>query len=226
MNVRFKILTAVNYLNNIHALKPMNRRLKICVDCWSLSERGLQKRLNRAKEIIFLPLLKLLHALGVTGNMVSYLSALSGLASAIWVWHTLKISALLLLVAVLLDNLDGALARYASENRSAGGLTDCFTDQIVISATTISYIATGIVNPVVGGLYLVTYQTVTIFAILRNLLGKPYRFVLRPRIVVYSAFVLFAFTSLNIMDYVTLPCAIIQLISIIFGFQFFRRLLK
>jgi phosphatidylglycerophosphate synthase len=197
-----------------------------CADCWSPSERRMKEHIERCKKFLFLPLIEILVKLGVTANMVSYSSAVIGLISAVYIWYDIKIAAILLAVSFAIDGLDGSVARATKKNRMKGSVTDCFADQFTISATTIGFISVGLLNPVIGGLYLIVYPVVIIFSILRNIIGKPAVYVLRPRLVVFITFWFYAATSINWLDYVVLPLSIILLFQAVKDFYFLRGNLK
>lgn len=191
-------------------------------DCWSPSERKMKYIFEYFKKILFYPLVKLLVRLKITANMVSYFSAIVGLISVAFLWYDIKISAVLLLTSLIMDGIDGSVARATKKNNLQGSVTDSFSDQITISASTIGFIAIGIINPIIGGIYLVLYPIVIIFSILRNILNCPSHYVLRPRIVIYGLFILYCFSSINIIDYVMLISSAVLLVQVIRDFYFLR----
>ena len=197
-----------------------------CADCWSPSERKMKGTLEKVKHILSYPLLKLFIKLKITANMLSYFSAILGIIATVYLWYDLRIASILLLISLLIDGMDGALARITKQNTMQGSITDCFADQITISATTIGFIAIGLLNPIIGGLYLITYPLVITFSITRNIMKKPAIYVFRPRIIVYALLWIFTLTQVNLFDYVTLPISIILLYQVIKDFYFLRSQLK
>lgn len=195
-------------------------------DCWSPSERKTKRELEEIKGFLFSPFIHILAKLGVRANMASYVSALVGLVAAVFLGYNLKTAAILLIVSLLIDSIDGALARVTHTNNVKGSLTDGFADQIVISATTIGFIAINLLTPIIGGLYLVLYPIVIIFTILRNVLNIPRKYVLRPRLIVYGCFILYVFSSINILNYVVLPISIVLLLQMFFDFYSLRSFLS
>ncbi|MBT3405637.1 CDP-alcohol phosphatidyltransferase family protein [Candidatus Woesearchaeota archaeon] len=197
-----------------------------CADCWSPSERKIKAFFEFTKKVLFYPVVVLLVKLGVTANMVSYFSAFVGLVATVYLWYDLRIAAILLLVSLAIDGIDGSVARASKKKSLRGSITDCFCDQFAISATTIGFIALGLVDPVIGALYLVVYPTVIAFSIIRNIIKKPASYVLRPRIIVFAVFWLYVITSLNIFNYVILPLSLILLYQVIRDFYVLRAHLK
>lgn len=196
-----------------------------CSDCWSPKERKMKAIFETIKKYLFWPIIKCCAKIGITANMISYTSALIGLISAVYLWYDIKIAAILLIASLMLDGVDGSLARFTNSPKLQGSLTDCFSDQIVISSTTIGFIATGLINPIIGGLYLVGYPLLITFSILKNIINKPNAYVLRPRVIGYASFWLYAFFGINYMNYVILPIAIITLLYVIHDFYLLRKTL-
>jgi len=199
----------------------MNKKIQYA-DCWTPSERKIKRNFEKIKAIIFNPFIFFLLKLKITANMLSYFSAFVGLISVIYMWYNLNIAAVLLIISLTIDGLDGSIARATKTNNLQGSVTDSFCDQIVISASTIGFIAIGLLNPIIGGVYLTLYPLVIIFSILRNIINKPATYVLRPRIIVYSIFVLYVFTNWDYMNFIVLILSIILFIQVIKDFYFLR----
>lgn len=133
------------------------------------------------------PLLRILARVHLTPNQLTGLSLLAGLAFCpVFLWGN-KIFALgLLLAHVLLDGLDGPLARYTRRASNQGSFTDTAADQVVVTFTTVMLIHAGHIAVWPGGLYIFFYGTVVLFAMVRNALAIPYSWLVRPRFLVYA----------------------------------------
>ncbi|KKT18899.1 MAG: hypothetical protein UW03_C0028G0015 [Candidatus Peregrinibacteria bacterium GW2011_GWA2_43_8] len=178
--------------------------------------------IEKIKAILFYPFIALLIKAGITANMVSYFSAIVGLISVAFLWYDLKISAVLLIISLMIDGVDGSVARATKKNSLKGSVTDCFCDQATISASTIGFIAIGILDPIIGGFYLVLYPILITFSILRNIVNSPACYVLRPRIIVYGTFVLYAFGSINVLNHVVAILSAALLFQVVKDFYFLR----
>jgi hypothetical protein len=203
-----------------------------CDDPWSPKERKIKKLFEKEKGKLFHPIIKELVKLHIQANTISYISTAIGLISVLFLWIDLRISAVLLACHLLIDGIDGSLARYIRKNKLPyarkcgklqGSITDSFSDQIVISSTTLGYIAIGILNPIIGGLYLIAYPMQIVFSTIRNIIEIPNPYVLRPRIYIYILFGIFAFTSINYLNHATLLFSVILLIYIIHDFFSIRK---
>jgi phosphatidylglycerophosphate synthase len=133
------------------------------------------------------PLLAQLHAVSISGDHITLASLLAGAAFVpLWIngWAGWALAALAL--HVLLDGLDGPLARFAGTASRRGSFTDTTADQIVIALVTLALMATGAVNAVAGSLFVFLYTLVVVFAMVRNALGAPYSWLFRPRFLVFA----------------------------------------
>jgi len=192
------------------------------IDCWSPSERKAKHFFEETKAVVFYPLLQLLLFLKISPNMVSFLSATLGLSATVYMWIDLRISVFMLILSLVLDGVDGSLARMTKKNSTSGSLTDAFADQITISSTTIGFIALGFVDIVSGSIYLLSYPIIILFSIIRNALNFPQKYVFRPRILVYLAFALFVYTDINILNITVLVFGVILLTQIFIDFLFLK----
>ena len=81
------------------------------------------------------PLLRLLTASGTSPDQITVLAALIGLAFGPRVLNGYVLTGL----SLLLDGLDGPLARFQQVASARGSFSDTFADQIVVTATTITW---------------------------------------------------------------------------------------
>lgn len=155
-------------------------------DCYSAGERASMVWTQRLRGRWLQPLLNLLSALRITPDHVTCLALAAGLAFCplyFW-WQPAAIAALAL--HVLLDGLDGPLARSQGVASARGSFTDTVSDQIVIAATTITLMFSGALSVPAGGIYIFVYTVVVAFAMIRNALDIPYSWLFRPRFLVYG----------------------------------------
>jgi phosphatidylglycerophosphate synthase len=160
---------------------------KTRITCYSEEEGGFMRRSQELRGQLLRPLLAVLARLRITPNHLTLLSLLTGLAFCpVFLWSS-KITAFALLLAhVLLDGLDGPLARYTLRASNRGSFTDTAADQIVVAFSTVTLIHAGYAGAWPGGLYLFFYSIVVIFAMVRNALAIPYSWLVRPRFLVYA----------------------------------------
>lgn len=193
------------------------------VDCYSADERRAMVLSQKLRARLFRPLLRLLGACRVTPDHLTLLALIVGLAFFplyFW-WQPAAFFALAL--HVLLDGLDGPLARYNEVDSRRGSFTDTVSDQIVVVATTITLMFAGTVSIPAGGFYLFMYTTVVVFAMVRNALAVPYSWLFRPRFLVYSWILVETWLWSGSMEYVIWACNLLLTGKMITGFIRIRR---
>src|SRR5262245_27532477 len=143
-------------------------------DCYSADERTLMEATQRWRARVFQPWLMLLSRLGVTPNSLTALSFLCGVAFCpLWlVSRTAAFAALAL--HVLVDGLDGPLARHQGIASRRGSFTDTMSDQCVVTVVSVTLMADHVIGIVPGGAYVFLYALVVGFAMVRNALSIPY----------------------------------------------------
>jgi phosphatidylglycerophosphate synthase len=121
---------------------------------------------------------------------VTVLAMLAGVAFApAWLFGFPWLALALLSLHVVLDGLDGPLARHQAVASPRGSFTDTFCDQIVLTTVTISLMigSDRMLGIVPGAVFLVLYTAVVAVAMVRNALNIPYRWLIRPRFFLYAA---------------------------------------
>ncbi|MCA9003794.1 MAG: CDP-alcohol phosphatidyltransferase family protein [Planctomycetaceae bacterium] len=157
---------------------------------YSSGEESLMDVSQSRRHQIFLPLLKWFVLQGITPNHLTGLSLLCGIGFCFLIglhqiWSA-PAALTLLLLHVLLDGIDGPLARYLGTAGNRGSFTDTTADQLVVTFSTIALIHIGMVTAIAGGLYLFFYTVVVVFAMIRSSLAIPYSWLVRPRLIVYA----------------------------------------
>lgn len=196
-------------------------------DCYSAGERRSMEWTQQLRGRWLAPVLRGLTQAGITADMITLWSLLLGLLfCAAYPWRP-AIGLWLLGVHVLLDGLDGPLARHQGAASRAGSFTDTFCDQIVISASTITLMALPEprIGVVPGGLYLVLYALVVALAMVRNALAIPYSWVLRPRFYVYAWLIGETYLFPGTLDYLIWGCDAVLAVKLLSGFFKVKRAL-
>jgi phosphatidylglycerophosphate synthase len=175
----------------------------------------------------------MLAAAGVRPDHITFVSLLAGLAFCpLWLWPGSPVWArpaalVALLLHAILDGLDGPLARHLGIASRRGSFTDTLADQIVVMASTLTLLAAAppLLNPWIGGAYLFLYTAVVGFAMVRNALGQPYSWLLRPRFLVYGWLAVELLLLPGWLDIVVGSFAAVLGIKMLTGFVALRRLL-
>jgi phosphatidylglycerophosphate synthase len=159
------------------------------VTCYSGGEERLMAESQALRGRLLKPLLQGLVRCGVRPGHLTFLSMAAGLAFCpLFLWGSRPAAFLLLLAHVLLDGVDGPLARHLGRASNRGSFTDTMADQVVVAFTTVALIHAGHAGIWPGALYFFLYTLVVIFAMVRNALAIPYSWLVRPRFLVYLWF--------------------------------------
>ncbi|HPQ71367.1 MAG TPA: CDP-alcohol phosphatidyltransferase family protein [bacterium] len=99
---------------------------------------------------------------------------LFGLKQYIWCWIVLTLH-------ILLDGLDGPVARlgrYASDKGALSDILNDITGMVVVMLTAMQF---GFAYPMAGGLYIATYLYMIIMIIARNIMEMPFKVVFKSK---------------------------------------------
>jgi phosphatidylglycerophosphate synthase len=196
------------------------------VSVYAASDDGFMAKSQRLRQVLLDPALRALARAGVKANHVTGLSLMLGLIGA-GVLSTQPALALVLIgLHVLLDGLDGPIARARGEAGSSGALTDTLADQLVVSAVGIAAIDAGHAGLFDGAAYLLTYNTVVGLALARSALAVPYRWLVRPRFVIYAWLAVELFLLPGTLPLLHWGFAALLAIKVFTGFVQLRHALK
>ena len=192
-------------------------------DCYSAADRGLMVWGQKVRAKLLGPLLWLMAKCRITADILTLAGLAAGLAFCPVYFFCKPFALGLLALHVCLDWLDGPLARYSGTASRKGSFTDTMTDQIVITASTITLIAAGVVWVVPGACYIFIYTVVVAFSMIRNALEIPYAWLVRPRFFVYIWFAIELYALPGSIDYVLWTFTGLLLAKMISGFVKIRR---
>lgn len=172
-------------------------------DVYASQERAWMLKYQAWKQKFLHSLLIWLDSKKVTPDHITIASLATGVAFALMYsqvhWSiAIFVGYPLLILHLIIDGIDGPLARHQGVASNAGSLTDTLADQIVIAATTAAFMSAPLGDPEKGGttggiaiwsgtMYVFLYTLVVVFAMVRNRMQIPYMFVIRPRNFVYGA---------------------------------------
>lgn len=161
------------------------------MDYFTSKERESQEKFRARRDRYFQPLLNPLLAAGVNPNHVSCLGVLCLLAACLVAASHYLLAGMLLLLYLLMDAVDGPLARRLGKSHEGGSIVDMLADQIgvvAIPAATIWHLNS---NGVTTLLFSTGYLLLIVLAVLENELDayKPRTFV-RVKYPVYGLYVI------------------------------------
>ncbi|MEM9282468.1 MAG: CDP-alcohol phosphatidyltransferase family protein [Verrucomicrobiota bacterium] len=200
------------------------KKAPLAVNCYSNGEGAFMEWSQTLRAKCLRPMLDLLGANGVRADHITLLSLLSGLSFCpffiageyLWAFG-------FLIFHVLLDGLDGPLARHLGDSGDRGSFTDSTADQIVVTAATIALVYTGYAGAWAGGCYLFLYTLVVAFAMIRNALLVPYSWLFRPRFVIFAWMAVEVFLFPGTLNYVLWMATALLGFKSLTGFLAIRR---
>ncbi len=139
------------------------------------------------RDKLFCPLSRIFVKLSITPNQISVFGLLVLLGFVSYLNTNLKLSLLFLVIHLLLDGLDGAVARLSKKDCTAGEVMDTFVDYtgMFIVIWTLGLYA--YLDPSLGLLYVFLYLMMLGLMIVRYLLKIKPKFVLRSKYVIYPS---------------------------------------
>jgi len=129
----------------------------------------------------------------------------------------------LLALHVLLDGIDGPIARRMGKDGPGGALVDMMCDHCGMVVVTLQLGLAGLVDPNIGALYIITYTLMIVFTVWLNALGRSFQLIFRSKYFLYGCFGLFALTGLNLMTLLLLLVSAYHLLPILNGYHRVRQ---
>ena len=168
-------------------LKTQQQEQKESADCYSAGERAAMVWWQDLRERWLSPLLKLMSSLGIRPDHLTLASLLVGLMFCPMIFYVPWLAFVCLILHSAIDGLDGPLARHQRVDSKAGSFTDTMCDQLILVAVTVTMMCHPdlLIGILPGTIYIFLYTVVVVFAMVRNAMGIPYSWVVRPRFLIY-----------------------------------------
>ena len=189
-------------------------------DSYSSAERRFIQPVRRVVSQTYAPLVRLLAALGVSPNAVSCVGPALGLAFVWLVRRDLRLSFGVWTLSVLVDGVDGALARYLGCESEFGALVDALADHTREALIVVGLTASGALAPLWGSLYPFVYAMFNVTLFLANRNGVPAPWAIKSWMVLYPGIALYLLSGHNLLDIAT--SASIALMVLVIAPELFR----
>ena len=195
-------------------------------DCYSKIDRKMMIWFQNVRAKNLKPLLLLLTKWKLKADSISGISLFTGiLAVAAFKWN-ITVAFILLLLHIILDGLDGPLARFRKEATAGGSFVDSCCDQMVVALTTLVFVQMGILVPTLAGFYVFAYTVVVAFSMIRNAIEIPYSFLIRPRFFFYIAAFIELFWLPGTLNIACILFTLILIFHMLCGFFALRKYLQ
>lgn len=203
--------------------EPERQSEEVKSDCYSAGERAGMVLWQDFRAATLRPLLGVLARVGVRPDHLTLLSAVVGLLFCPLFFWSKPAAFAMLALHVVLDGLDGPLARHTKTASRRGSFSDSMADQLVVVASTVTLMSAHVVGVLPGSIYVVAYTVVMLFAMVRNALSIPYSWLVRPRFFVYVWFVVETYCLPGTLDYVLWFFNALLAMKVLTGFAEIRR---
>ncbi|MBI4790251.1 MAG: CDP-alcohol phosphatidyltransferase family protein [Chloroflexi bacterium] len=188
-------------------------------DSYSAVERKLLAPARRVLLTIYAPVVRVLAALHISPNTVSLAQVILGAVVVVLMPTQPRLAFTLFVAALVLDGVDGALARATNQATPFGALFDQYCDHIREVTVVAGLALYGALNPFLAGLYGLTYPAFNLTLYLCNAYRVPLAFALKSYLVVYPALFGYLWFGANVLDAaVTLSIALMAL-AVAFGLR-------
>jgi phosphatidylglycerophosphate synthase len=168
-------------------------------DSYSAIERGLIGPFRRGFLLAIGPLVTLLARLGVHPNVVSISQVAGGFAVLALVPTYPRLAFLLFLGVLVLDGIDGALARATGKASAFGALVDQYCDHIREITVVGGMALWGALAILPAVLYGLIYTGLNLTVYLANAHGVPVAWAVKSYLVVYPALFLYLWFGVNLL---------------------------
>lgn len=160
------------------------------MDYFNKEERVFQEHFKVIRDRAFSNVCFYLHKIGITPNMVSIMGVVF-LVSIIWIPRNLFwLSGIFLTLYLLMDGIDGPLARLTLKSHKGGAIVDIFCDQLGIVIVPIASIIHLNIQPVSALLFSTGYIILIVIVVFENeLLKYSARKFVRIKYIIYVLYI-------------------------------------
>lgn len=195
------------------------------------SEQTGQERLQKVRDGLFGPLVRLLIRCRVTADLISLLSLLQLVPFGYLLLtaedpQQIAIASVFVWLHVILDALDGPIARTTGTAGPAGAFTDMCVDHSGMLITMCILTAAELVNPTAAVAYVSSYTVAVAFTIWLNMIGHPFKLVIRTKYLLYALVTVYGLFAANFIGQAVVLFCVIHVIFAIAGFCKLRRILR
>jgi phosphatidylglycerophosphate synthase len=169
-------------------------------DSYSSFERLYLAPARRVLLALYSPLVRVLAALRVSPNAVSFSQVIVGVIVVALMPSQPRVAFLLFLAALALDGIDGALARATNRVTKFGALFDQYCDHIREVTVVAGLGLHGALNPLLAGLYGLAYPGFNLTLYICNSYRAPLPFAIKSYAVVYPALLAYLWFGANVLD--------------------------
>ncbi len=150
--------------------------------------------------VIYASLVRALAALRIPPNVVSFSQIIVGAIVVAIMPPQPRAAFVLFIAAIMLDGVDGALARATNRTSAFGALFDQYCDHIREVTVVAGLALYGALNPFLAGLYGLTYPAFNLAIFLCNRFRAPLPVAIKSYMIVYPTMFAYLWFGMNFLD--------------------------
>jgi len=185
-------------------------------------EDSYYQRFRQKRDLFFVPVCKILTALRFKAEYLSFLSLLLIIPFVLFFQTFPFLSFFSLLFSVVLDGLDGCLARYQHTESEKGALLDIAIDHTVFFCFILTLIFTKTIDGFWGSVYSLNYLLMVFFTIVLRAFKIHVFPLIRSKYYFYFLWAFFLFTGWNYFGIFLVFFSIYMVLTNIFLFEKLR----
>jgi len=195
------------------------------ISYFGYGEKDFFNNWAEARTRFFRPVCSYLHRYGITADHLT----LAGLYPMLFLFFPmfylrLRIMGYFILgFHLLMDAIDGPMARFQGVQGNKGALLDMVDDLTGMGVVVITAVHFGYLFPFIGMVYVFSYLYMIVLSVGQNLAGNPFRFVVKTKYPFYILFVLKASYGVDWLDPFAAIASIYMVIHSIYAFRMLRK---
>ncbi|MFC1749356.1 CDP-alcohol phosphatidyltransferase family protein [Pseudomonadota bacterium] len=159
------------------------------------------KKFRKAKDRFYKPFVDFCNKRRIKPDTISYLGLFMVIPFISLFYVNPWFGLIILLVIHFLDGLDGAVARSRGGALTKGAITDITCDYVSFFAIFLTFLFFGLMSHFWAALYAISYVAMIFLVIIaRSLKVKIFSVILRSKMIIYLAFLIWLITGRNYFD--------------------------
>jgi len=190
------------------------------------SEQQIMEAFQKKKDVLLRPLLEVLVRLRVKPAQVTFWSFMSIFGFVLFYNNFAGWALTFIVLGIILDLVDGSLARFSVVDSKSGALLDTAADNLGFFIVVLTLIYFGTVGGFLGALYVLSYVLMVVLLMTLNAAEPVAFFVFKSKYFLYLFLFIFVIFQFNFLDPFLVFCTAYMIVTNIFLFQKLRWAIK
>ncbi len=188
------------------------------VERFSRKEKKNYLKIRSVRDKVFYPLAFVLNKIGVSANAVSYFGVLILIGFVIYAKSNPALAFIFLILHIIIDGVDGVLARSFQKFNTQGELVDMICDHTGVFIVILALGWRGLIDATLGLLYVYSYTLLTVFSVVRYVLKIPIKLMVRSKYLLYLLYIIWVFTEYNYMNKALILFSVLIIPAVLISF--------